>query len=394
MAKYTIELGTLVSSGYCIFDESWDTFIPEHKKELCDKIVRKYWFNEIGAETPDRFKHYLNEQLARQMPTFNKLYESELWSLYPLYNHIMESQGESSATSNEIANTYSRRDLAAIKQMGDSLYRELKSDKWGTSDTTAHEVTGEAGNLTGDHTEKEIIDKLGTRDYTKKQDNILTEESQRDINTVEHSEEVMDDDTTEHRSDSENKTTTRRYSDTPQGEVTVAGGLSIDAQYLTNYETINENRSLTSDAKGTDDRTTTFDKTVKTDDDLNRTVKEDNTETLDEDTTENTNRNKTNHDVEDTTHWRDVNSTTNQVTHETTHDKGDEFKESVTQDNGTNVEGSSSGKQGEELQTTSNKQQGTVGVSRVELLNKYRQSIINVDEIIITSLAENFMGVF
>ena len=47
MSRYTMELGKLVGSGYEIFDDSWTTFVEMHKKELCDKIIRHYFFYEI-----------------------------------------------------------------------------------------------------------------------------------------------------------------------------------------------------------------------------------------------------------------------------------------------------------------------------------------------------------
>lgn len=394
MAKYTIELYKLVNSGYQIFDETWSTFVPEHKVELCNKIIRKYWFNEIGAETPDRFKHYINEQLAREMPYYNKLYESDLWSLFPLYNYIMESEGHTSTKNTALSNLVSRHDSSVLREMGESLYREANIDKWGTMDSTTHEVLGEVGNLTGDHTEKETIDTSGTKDYTKDQDNKLEEQSERDIKTVEESQEVIDDDTTGHTTQSETTNGTRRYSDTPQGSVTTSGGLSIDAQYLTNYESTNSSRNLTEDTKGTDDRTTNFNKTTTTDDDFNRTVTEDNKETYDEDTTTHSVRDKSNHDVEDTTHNKDTVTTVNQTTHDSQYDNSDEFKQNSEQANGSDVNAQSTSSQTDDSQKTSMKRQGTVGSSRVELLRQYRNSIINIDELIIRSLAENFMGVF
>lgn len=79
VSRYTMELGKLVGSGYEIFDDSWTTFVEMHKKELCDKIIRHYFFCEIGQETPDRFKHYLNEHLARIMPYYNQLTSLNCW---------------------------------------------------------------------------------------------------------------------------------------------------------------------------------------------------------------------------------------------------------------------------------------------------------------------------
>lgn len=390
MAKYTMELGTLVRMDFPIFDDTWCTFVPEHRQELCDKIIRHYYFYEIGQETPERFAYYLNEQLALKMPFYNKLYESELWKLYPLCNIVLDTNVHGFVKSSDINDAVSRRDRSALQQFGESLHHDLKDNEWTKFDQNVHGVENQTGNLTGNHDETEHTD----RNYTKHQDNIMDETSQRDINEVTESKEVMDDDTTGHTTGSENRTTTGSHwsSDTPQGRVDTSGSLTIDNQYLTNYNHDSEqiNRSYTEDTKGTDDRTTDFNKTVTTDDDLTRKVTEDNTETYNE----TIDRTKNNKDVEDTTGWKDQNTDTDATTHRTLDTLSHDFRQNTTGDNSTDVESTSKSGMSEQGTDSNTHTEGTSGVSRVQLLNDYRQSIINIDEIIINDLAVNFMGVF
>lgn len=390
MAKYTMELGTLVRMDFPIFDDTWCTFVPEHRQELCDKIIRHYYFYEIGQETPERFAYYLNEQLALKMPFYNKLYESELWKLYPLCNIVLDTNVHGFVKSSDINDAVSRRDRSALQQFGESLHHDLKDNEWTKFDQNVHGVENQTGNLTGNHDETEHTD----RNYAKHQDNIMDETSQRDINEVTESKEVMDDDTTGHTTGSENRTTTGSHwsSDTPQGRVDTSGSLTIDNQYLTNYNHDSEqiNRSYTEDTKGTDDRTTDFNKTVTTDDDLTRKVTEDNTETYNE----TIDRTKNNKDVEDTTGWKDQNTDTDATTHRTLDTLSHDFRQNTTGDNSTDVESTSKSGMSEQGTDSNTHTEGTSGVSRVQLLNDYRQSIINIDEIIINDLAVNFMGVF
>lgn len=42
------ELGQLVSTGYQVFDDTWSTYIPEHKSELCAKITGIISFTKLG----------------------------------------------------------------------------------------------------------------------------------------------------------------------------------------------------------------------------------------------------------------------------------------------------------------------------------------------------------
>ena len=121
VSRYTMELGKLVSSGYEIFDDSWTTFVEMHKKELCNKIIRHYFFCEIGQETPDRFKHYLNEHLARIMPYYNQLYKSELLEIIPLYNHFLETNYKDLRELGFTGVSASRNDVDSIRNMYNSL---------------------------------------------------------------------------------------------------------------------------------------------------------------------------------------------------------------------------------------------------------------------------------
>ena len=96
MAKYTIELGTLIDSGYDIglkdypipsfADENWRT-------RLNNKIIAHYRFNEICCVPPDKFKHFLNTSMNEVME--KKCYEYEaLHSLSSAFITVEEEYDE------------------------------------------------------------------------------------------------------------------------------------------------------------------------------------------------------------------------------------------------------------------------------------------------------------
>lgn len=75
MAKYTIELGTLINIGFTPQLSSYPIYDETHREELNNKIVNHFWFREIGQETPDRFNFYLKNRMNEIMPYYNDLYK-------------------------------------------------------------------------------------------------------------------------------------------------------------------------------------------------------------------------------------------------------------------------------------------------------------------------------
>lgn len=76
-----------IFSNYPIFDEN-------HRAELEKKILKHYYTREIGFETVGLFKLYLNNRMAEIMPYYNKLYESETFEFNPFINTDFKVEGQ------------------------------------------------------------------------------------------------------------------------------------------------------------------------------------------------------------------------------------------------------------------------------------------------------------
>lgn len=400
MAQYTIELGTLVSSGYNVFDDSWDTYIKDHKPVLCDKILRRYWFYEIGQETPDRFKHYLNEQLARIMPYYNQLYRSELLEILPLYNYFMEGNEETARKLARDRSKVNRADSTAIRQMADSLQRLESGDMSGQTDYKRNH--GETWTEDKDGTKKDTINETTTgkeitdKDTTEKTV-VDTDETLKGSETGKETiSDVNDGTKTVDINGTRTTNNTRRYSDTPQAVITEQG-MGIDEQYLTNYT--RDNGSETTTSKESDVIKNTENKTTDTTKTTDNTKTEDTTTTVTgtEDDTVTTNGTKdvtgSTTTTDDTTGSRNI--TIGDDTSETQQTRGTEYesKNGTTQDTQSAIQAENEEAKDSEETTGKNALKGFT-VSQADLLNAYRKTFINVDNMIIAELEENFMGVF
>lgn len=117
MANYTTELRTLIENGYDIGLKDYPIFDEGYRTTLNNKIISHYWMREIGAETADLFKFYLNRTMAEIMPYYNQLYKSAQLDFDPLnaYNY-----SETNTETENVESDGTRNDNAD----GKSLYSD------------------------------------------------------------------------------------------------------------------------------------------------------------------------------------------------------------------------------------------------------------------------------
>lgn len=121
MSKYTTEVRYICenyanqteSKGYnsvqSILDNSWDKvfdfdfpiFDENYREPLCKKILKHFYTREIGEETVGLWKLRLDDRMNEIMPYYNKLYESELISIEPLVNYRVRTTGNNTKTGSD-----------------------------------------------------------------------------------------------------------------------------------------------------------------------------------------------------------------------------------------------------------------------------------------------------
>lgn len=105
MAKYTITIGSLIKNNFNFGLDSYPIFDNNYRKTLNTKILNHYYNNEIGFETPELFKFYLNNKLNEIMPYYNTLYEN--LKLYD--NNLMSNVNLKEILSRETKNNVSTK---------------------------------------------------------------------------------------------------------------------------------------------------------------------------------------------------------------------------------------------------------------------------------------------
>ena len=135
-------LGTIVEMGYNLPLNSYPIFEEEYRQRLNTKIIDHYYFNEING-TPDRFSFYLRRKLNEVMPYFNQLYQSECIKFNPLYNSYVREV----LTENGFITGYSSDKTGNVSR--ETMNEKEDSARHGKEDTSGQEEsTGtEAGNM-------------------------------------------------------------------------------------------------------------------------------------------------------------------------------------------------------------------------------------------------------
>ena len=77
MAKYTITIKSLIDNNFDFKMNSYTIFDENYRNTLNNNILNHYYENEIGFETANLFKFYLNQKLNEIMPYYNILYTAQ-----------------------------------------------------------------------------------------------------------------------------------------------------------------------------------------------------------------------------------------------------------------------------------------------------------------------------
>lgn len=384
MSKYTTEVryicekmaGLNESEGYNsintiinnsmdkIFDFDYPIFNPEYKAILQRKILKHYYTREIAAETVGLWKHFLDRKMNEIMPYYNKLYLSETLDFNPLYDVDL-------TTTRNTDGTKTAETTATNKETG------THSSLTNTNDT---ENTSREATETANENSSNTNTLSGTDRETKSKSTGGTDTTTATLSGSDRLSRATTDGGTEGETSSDVKKNTRWdiYSDTPQGALT---NVENEA-YLTNA------RKITDDGTGsTASKTTTFGKTVNQ--------------------TDTTTYGKVDTDV--TNYGQTVGENNSYIYGKETTDEGEKTSEKTNEDRATTTATGNTHLNESTAKDTSSKTNDnqltteefiehvygkTPGASFSKMLGEYRESLLNIDMMIIDELSDLFFNLW
>lgn len=102
MSKYTISIKNLMKNGFDFGLNTYPIFDESYRAILNQNILYAYYEDEIGFETPELFKVYLNRTMERIMPYYNNLYMAQKELLTDgMFNNIKFTETSNRKTDSE-----------------------------------------------------------------------------------------------------------------------------------------------------------------------------------------------------------------------------------------------------------------------------------------------------
>ena len=170
MAKYTLNVFTLIDNNFDFELDEYPIFDENYRPILNKAILDHYFMYEIGFETPYLFRHYLKEKLNLIMPKYNALFEAQRQILAnPLGNvnltETLERNIKNEAKS-ESESHAKNKNLFQDTPQGRLSNTDIDEQNWATNLTmnnnTINDNTKSNGNTLEEYT-KHIIGNNGNK---------------------------------------------------------------------------------------------------------------------------------------------------------------------------------------------------------------------------------------
>ena len=177
MSKYTVELRYLIEMNFDIGLDKYPIFNENYRPILNKKIIDHYYFREIGLETAELFKIFLNNKMNEIMVYYNQLYKSELLDFNPLenvdktedYSGVFDGYNQVDGFSQRVIikdDENRNKSVFSDTPQGFLLNGDINDNTWATSaDQSKNEFDGK----TNDDAETQTKDKTDNNtNYNKK----------------------------------------------------------------------------------------------------------------------------------------------------------------------------------------------------------------------------------
>lgn len=116
-----------------VFTDKFPIYDESYRGVLCQKILKHFYFREIGCETVGLWKVWMNERLEMIMPYYNQLYKSALLDFNPFYSTDITKSGSNDNQYDEKNSSSSESDYVRTDNLSSVTDSESHSKDTGES---------------------------------------------------------------------------------------------------------------------------------------------------------------------------------------------------------------------------------------------------------------------
>lgn len=157
MSRYTITIKNLMDNDFDFGLQNYPIWNESYRNILNQKILNHYYENEIGFETANLFKFYLNNKMAEIMPYYNKIYDAQEHALSNILGNIDLYEESNRLNNNEVnTNSTSKSDSKNLFQdtpQGKINFEKLENQEWATNYTNNVNDINDSSNSSGENKE-------------------------------------------------------------------------------------------------------------------------------------------------------------------------------------------------------------------------------------------------
>ena len=163
MSKYTTTIKVLKDNNFNFGLDSYPIFDENYRETLNNNILNHYLMNEIGFETAELFKFYLNQKMNEIMPYYNELYkvQKKLIDENLLLNNVNLTEtlygSNTTKTSSTSQSSNNGKNLFQDTPQGQISQTDIDKQTWATNLTLNKNKIEDESNATGS----------GTNEYLK-----------------------------------------------------------------------------------------------------------------------------------------------------------------------------------------------------------------------------------
>lgn len=134
MSKYTITIKNLMKNKFDFGLQNYIIFDENYRETLNNNILYYYYEEEIGLETPELFKMYLNRTMERIMPYYNNLYMAQKELLEKgLFNNVNYKEESTRNTNSNTSSNSRGKGLYHDTPQGKISMTEFESQNYATN---------------------------------------------------------------------------------------------------------------------------------------------------------------------------------------------------------------------------------------------------------------------